>query len=98
MKTILILDDEKVVRESFLDYFEDHLWNPVQAESGEQALELLKKESPVVAIVDVRLPGMDGNVFIRKSISAKIKNGICYLYRLTRVYCPTGSAGTSLCI
>ncbi|MDM8542898.1 response regulator [Desulfococcaceae bacterium HSG9] len=67
MKTILILDDEQAVRDSFADYFEDRLWQTIQVESAEEALELLETESPDAAIVDVRLPGMDGNDFIRKA-------------------------------
>lgn len=67
MKTILVLDDEAAVRQSFVDYFEDLLWNPLQAESAEEALEILQTEQPEAAIVDVRLPGMDGNDFIRQA-------------------------------
>ncbi len=66
MKRILILDDEVAVRESFADFFEDQLWDVVQAGSGEEALEILERETVQAAIVDVRLPGMDGNAFIRK--------------------------------
>lgn len=65
MKTILILDDEFAVRESFADYFEDQGWEVVQAESAEQAVALLEQRSVDAAVVDVRLPGMDGNDFIR---------------------------------
>ncbi len=68
MKTILILDDEWVVRESFVGYFEDRMWRPIQAESAEEALELLEVERPDAAIVDVRLPGMNGNNFIREAV------------------------------
>lgn len=66
MKTILILDDEAAVRQSFSDYFEDHQWLPIQAESAEDALLLLQEEKPIAAIIDVRLPGMDGTDFIRE--------------------------------
>ena len=69
MNTILILDDEYVVRQSFVDYFEDNLWRVVQAETAEQALDLLETEQPEVAIVDIRLPGIDGDEFIREAIS-----------------------------
>lgn len=67
MKKILILDDESAIRSSFTDYFEDQLWYPVQAETGEQALELMARESFTAAIVDIRLPGMTGTEFIRKA-------------------------------
>lgn len=72
MNTILILDDEYVVRQSFADYFEDNLWNVVQAETGEEALEILETERPSVAIVDIRLPGIDGDEFIRQAIDRNI--------------------------
>ena len=72
MKTILILDDESGVRQSLFDYFEDHLWNPIMAESAEDALLLIEKEKPVAAIVDVRLPGMNGSDFIREAVSRNI--------------------------
>ncbi len=73
MKTILIVDDEAFIRQSFADYFEDHLWRPLQAESGERALELLEEESPEGVIVDIRMGGMDGNSFIREAYEKKPK-------------------------
>ena len=73
MRTILILDDEPSVRESFADYFEDCLWRPIQAESAEDALKLLDSETPLAAVVDIRLPGMDGTDFIREVCRRNIK-------------------------
>lgn len=72
MKKILILDDEQAVRQSFSDYFEDHLWQPIQAESAEDALIMLQDEHPLAAIIDVRLPGMDGTDFIRELCKRKL--------------------------
>lgn len=73
MKTILILDDELAVRESLADFFEDHLWQTFLAGSAEEALKLLETESPSAALVDVRLPGMDGNEFIREALRRSIR-------------------------
>ncbi len=72
-KIVLVVEDESFIRESFADYFEDCHWQALLAESGEQALQLLDKESPHGAIVDIRLPGMDGNTFIRKAYRKKPK-------------------------
>ncbi len=72
VKTLLIVDDELFIRQSFTDYFEDNLWQTLQAVSGEQALELIQKESPAAAVVDIRLPGMDGDDFIREACRQKI--------------------------
>ncbi len=70
-RTILIVDDEPSVRQSFYDFFEDRLWRPLQAESGEEALDILEKESPRCVIVDIRMGGMDGNAFIREAVLKK---------------------------
>ena len=58
--SVLVLDDEGVVRESLADYFEDCGWRVWQAASAEEALELLASESPGGVLVDIRLPGMRG--------------------------------------
>ena len=71
MKRILILDDEPAVRQSFMDYFEDRLWLPVQAGSGEEALALLVQERQMAAIVDVRLPGMGARFTIKLPLADK---------------------------
>ena len=70
-KTVLILDDEAVIRQSFSDYFEDRLWCPIAAQSGEEALTLLDDASPHCVIVDIGLNGMDGNAFIRDAYRKK---------------------------
>ena len=75
-KTVLILDDEDFVRQSFSDYFEDHLWLPIAAQSGEEALTIMDKKSPDCAIVDIRLGGIDGNAFIREAYRKKPQMGI----------------------
>jgi len=67
IKKVFIVDDEANIRQSFVDYFEDHLWQTLQADSGEQALKILDKDTADAAIVDIRLPGMNGDVFIRKA-------------------------------
>ncbi|MBT3321536.1 MAG: response regulator [Anaerolineae bacterium] len=73
MKTILILDDEEVIREAFSAYFEDRLWITIKAESAEGALDLLEKKSPDAAVVDIRLPGMSGGEFIGEALLLKPK-------------------------
>jgi YesN/AraC family two-component response regulator len=73
LKTVLIVDDEAIIRQSFVDYFEDRLWRPLQAEGGERALELMQVESPDGVVVDIRLKGMDGDDFIREAYRKKPK-------------------------
>lgn len=70
-RTVLIIDDEEFIRRSFADWFGDRQWIPFESESGEQALEILKTESPNCAIVDIRMGGMNGNDFIREASRKK---------------------------
>lgn len=63
--TLMALDDEEAVRGSYVDYFEDRRWRVLPAGSAEEALGILEREEVDAVIVDIRLPGMDGNAFIR---------------------------------
>ncbi len=65
-QAVLILDDDEAVRESFMYHFEDHGWRVLPAATAEEALDVLGRETPAGAVVDIRLPGMDGNDFIRE--------------------------------
>ncbi len=57
---ILIIDDEKNIRLTLRDILEDDGHQVVEAGSGEAGLDLLKRESADLVLLDVRLPGMDG--------------------------------------
>jgi CheY-like chemotaxis protein len=62
--SILVLDDEQLVRENLCTFFEDEGFEVHCAASGEEALELLGSVRVRVAIVDIRLPGISGEDFI----------------------------------
>ncbi len=66
---ILILDDDTMVRENLNDYLEDEGFFVNSFIDAESALTHLNHETYDVAIVDMRLPGIDGNTFILKSHS-----------------------------
>lgn len=72
---LLILDDEKYIRENFAEYFEDEGYEIDKAGSVEAALNLVKKNNYDVAIVDIRLPNINGDKFIEMAnrIDPKIK-------------------------
>ncbi len=60
MHSILILDDESGIRQSLKGALEDEGYKASTAESGEACLDLLKKRSFDVVLLDIWLPGMDG--------------------------------------
>jgi len=66
-KTLLIIDDEEFVRLSLCDFFEDHGFNILQADSGEQAIIILQNHIVDAAIVDIRMKGMSGEEFVRQA-------------------------------
>lgn len=59
---ILIVDDEKLLLEMAGELLGRFGYAPILAESGEQALEILKREKTAVdlAILDLSMPGMGG--------------------------------------
>lgn len=60
MKTILIVDDERSIRESLVGILQDEGFKPYLAENGEQALTMLRQEEPDLVLLDIWMPGMDG--------------------------------------
>ncbi|HSM87297.1 MAG TPA: sigma-54 dependent transcriptional regulator [Candidatus Limnocylindrales bacterium] len=60
MHSILVVDDEREIRESLRGILEDEDYRVFEAESGEACLEQLKKRGCEVVLLDIWLPGMDG--------------------------------------
>lgn len=65
-KTIMTVDDSRMMREMLLKVLRDAGFNVVQAEDGEQALEVLPAAAPDVIITDINMPNLDGYGFIEK--------------------------------
>jgi two-component system response regulator (stage 0 sporulation protein F) len=63
---VLVVDDEPSVCRSLVGFLEDHDFDVMSASSAENALELSLAHSYAVAVVDIRLPGMDGDALIRQ--------------------------------
>ena len=57
---ILIVDDEKLIRWSFRQHLEKEGYEVLVAASGEESLEIVKQELPDLALLDIRLPNMNG--------------------------------------
>lgn len=57
---VLVVDDEEGIRESLAGIFEDEGCAILTSNSGEEALELLKEQSPDLVLLDIWLPGIDG--------------------------------------
>lgn len=62
MIRVMVVDDHPVVRmglKALLELY-DNFTVVGEAESGEEAVMLARREKPAVVIMDIRLPGMSG--------------------------------------
>jgi DNA-binding response OmpR family regulator len=65
-ESVLIVDDEELIRMSIKDALERAHYMVFQAETSEKALELLKKNNIDLIILDLVLPGMSGFELLKK--------------------------------
>jgi CheY-like chemotaxis protein len=64
---VLVVDDEIAVCSNVAAFLEDEGFTVFSAASGEEALDLLLKQKIDVAIIDIRLPGIDGDTLILRA-------------------------------
>ncbi|EDS73275.1 response regulator transcription factor [Anaerofustis stercorihominis] len=57
---ILIVEDEKGIRDAIKIYLNNQGYNVFEAENGKEGLEVLNREDIHLAIVDIMMPVMDG--------------------------------------
>lgn len=58
--SILVVDDELLIRDLLYDFFNNQGWQISVAENGEKALELLKNQSFDLVLSDIKMPELDG--------------------------------------
>jgi DNA-binding response OmpR family regulator len=58
--TVLVVDDEPIVREVVVRYLEREGYRTLEAGNGDLARELVEQHSPGLVVLDVMLPGTDG--------------------------------------
>ena len=57
---ILVVDDEEIVRESLLDWLREDGYEVEAVEDGFKALEKVKERPWDIALIDLKMPKMDG--------------------------------------
>ena len=60
MATILVVDDEPVVRDVVVRYLRRDGYDTLEASNGDDARELIQTREPSLVVLDVMLPGTDG--------------------------------------
>ena len=64
---VLVVDDEAIVRESIRDWLKDAGFEVEVAESGEEALVMIRERPYRVMVLDYRLPGESGIAILAKA-------------------------------
>jgi DNA-binding response OmpR family regulator len=63
--TVLVVDDEPIVREVVARYLRRDGFRTLEAGDGDTARELVERDEPGLVVLDVMLPGMDGLALCR---------------------------------
>src|SRR5213595_2032359 len=60
MQTVLVVDDEPIVRDVVVRYLERDGFRTLTASDGDTARDLIEQREPSLVVLDVMLPGTDG--------------------------------------
>jgi DNA-binding response OmpR family regulator len=60
MTTVLVVDDEPIVREVVIEYLKREGFQTLEAGDGDTAKQLVERERPDLIVLDLMLPGTDG--------------------------------------
>lgn len=63
---VLIIDDESLIRDVVKEYCKNEGFNVLEAENGEEGLELLETNNVDIIVLDIMMPKMDGYTFFSK--------------------------------
>ncbi len=73
MTRVVVAEDEALIRLDLTETLSEEGYEVVgEAADGDQALELVRKLSPDVAILDIKMPGTDGLTAARQIISERL--------------------------
>jgi CheY-like chemotaxis protein len=59
-RNVLVADDDRELRAGVCDLLSDWHLDIIQAETGSAALEILRGERPLLALLDMHMPGFTG--------------------------------------
>ena len=60
MTTVLVVDDEPIVRDVVVRYLRREGYSTLEADDGDRARTMLERNTPDLVVLDVMLPGTDG--------------------------------------
>jgi DNA-binding NarL/FixJ family response regulator len=100
---IVIADDSSLLRDRIRRLLNSINHNSVvcEAENGVEALQLIREKEPDLAILDIRMPEMNGIEVLKKIREMKMKTKVCILtnydYPIYKKRCFEAGADYFLC-
>jgi DNA-binding response OmpR family regulator len=82
-KTILVIDDDKMLRDTLINGLRKNGFNVLSADSAENATEILNRVSVDAMILDRMMPGQDGLSFLKQIRSKGNKTPVIMLTALS---------------
>lgn len=65
-KTILIVEDEKILRETLVDNLHSENFLTIEAQNGREGVEMALSKHPDLILLDLLMPEMDGMTALKK--------------------------------
>lgn len=59
-RTIMLVEDDVLMREFMTDYFKKEHWHVLEADNGREALELFEQHEVDLIVLDIMMPEIDG--------------------------------------
>ena len=66
MKKILIVEDDQSIHDFIKELLIEENYQVIDAFSGTEAIYMIQKESPDLILLDLMLPGLNGEEIIKK--------------------------------
>lgn len=76
MASILVIDDEKSIRNSLRDVLEYEGHSIAEAENGMEGLSTVRSNDYDLILCDIKMPKMDGNEFLEMALESKPESNI----------------------
>ncbi|MHB8906941.1 MAG: response regulator transcription factor, partial [Melioribacteraceae bacterium] len=85
MKKILVIEDEKDIREVINALLTEEGYAVYSAKNGKDGIELAKNEIPNLIICDIMMPGMDGYTVLKELSKNSSTKSIPFIFLTAKV-------------
>lgn len=86
LKRILVVDDDEVLRNMLIDTLSSLDYQPIPAEDGERAWQILQQDSFDLVITDIKMPHMDGISLMKKIKEKDLKTPVIMITAYSSAY------------